>query len=160
TAEWKWRQEQLPDGEDSQKRPIIDHLPKVDPATQAQRLKYWEDVLTKLDAIPRDQLSVAEQVNYDIYRPQIQVLVASWRFRAFEMPANSDNTFWTDLGYTAQRPFRSLQDYKNWLLQMRDMPRYFHEQMDEMRAGLKRGLTPPQVTMRGRDASITAVTDA
>jgi uncharacterized protein (DUF885 family) len=42
---------------------------------------------------------------------------------------------------------------------MRDIPRYFNEQMDEMRAGLKRGFTPPRVTMQGRDASITAVTD-
>jgi uncharacterized protein (DUF885 family) len=32
--------------------------------------------------------------------------------------------------------------------------------MDEMRAGLKRGFTPPRVTMEGRDASITAVTQA
>jgi uncharacterized protein (DUF885 family) len=159
TAEWKWREEQFADGEDSQK-PIVDHLPKVDPGSQEQRLKYWEDVLSKLDAIPREQLSTPEQINYDIYRPQIQGLIASWRFRDFEMPANSDTTFWTDLGYTARRPFRTLQDYKNWLLQMRDIPRYFHEQMDEMRAGLKRGFTPPRVTMEGRDGSITAVTDA
>jgi uncharacterized protein (DUF885 family) len=32
--------------------------------------------------------------------------------------------------------------------------------MDEMRAGMKRGFTPPRVTMEGRDASITAVTEA
>ena len=43
---------------------------------------------------------------------------------------------------------------------MRDMPRYFREQMDEMRAGLARGFTPPRVTLEGRDASLTAVTEA
>jgi uncharacterized protein (DUF885 family) len=43
---------------------------------------------------------------------------------------------------------------------MKQVPRYFHEQMDEMRAGMKRGFTPPRVTMEGRDASLTAVTDA
>jgi uncharacterized protein (DUF885 family) len=43
---------------------------------------------------------------------------------------------------------------------MRDVPRYFHEQMDEMRAGMKRGFTPPRITMAGRDASITAVSEA
>jgi uncharacterized protein (DUF885 family) len=43
---------------------------------------------------------------------------------------------------------------------MRDIPRYFHEQMDEMRAGLARGFTPPQVTLQGRDGSITAVTES
>ncbi len=159
TAEWKWRQEQFADDEDSQK-PIADHLPKVDPASQDTRLKYWEDVLTKLDAIARAELSPEQQINYDVYRPQIQALIADQRFRDYEMPANSDTTFWTDLGYTARRPFRTLQDYKNWLAQLHDVPRYFHEQMDEMRAGMKRGFTPPKITMEGRDSSITAVTDA
>jgi uncharacterized protein (DUF885 family) len=159
TAEWKWREEQFADDEDAQK-PISDHLPRVDPAAQEARLRYWEEVLRKLDQIPRAELSAPERINFDIYRPQIQVLIANQRFRDFEMPANSDTTFWTDLGYTARRPFRSLQDYRNWIAQMRDIPRYFREQMDEMRAGMKRGFTPPRVTMEGRDGSITAVTNA
>ncbi|MGA2343100.1 MAG: DUF885 family protein [Steroidobacteraceae bacterium] len=159
TDEWKWRQEQFPDNEDSQK-PVQDHLPKVDPESQDARLRMWQDTLGKLDAIPRDALSPAERINYEVYRPQIETLVANLKFRDFEMPANSDTTFWTDLGYTARRPFRTLEDYRNWIAQMRDIPRYFHEQIDEMRQGLKRGFTPPRVTMTGRDASITAVTDA
>jgi uncharacterized protein (DUF885 family) len=157
--EWKWREEQFPDNEDAQK-PIQDHLPKVDPASQAMRLRTWQDVLQKLDALKRAELSPAEQINFDVYRPQIQGLIADQQFREFEMPANSDTTFWTDIGYTARRQYRSSQDYRNWIGQMRDIPRYFHEQMDEMRAGLKRGFTPPRVTLEGRDASITAVTDA
>jgi uncharacterized protein (DUF885 family) len=159
TTEWNWRSEQTPDDEDNT-RPLADHLPKVDPATQQMRLRYWEDVQHRLDNIPRARLSAREQVNYDIYREQIAVLIADQRFRDYEMPANSDTTFWTDIGYTARRPFRTLTDYQHWLGQMRDIPRYFHEQMDEMRAGLKRGFTPPRVTLQGRDASITAVTEA
>ena len=109
------------------------------------RLHYWEDVLRRVEAIPRDKLSAAEQVNYDVYRPQIEGLIANQRFRDYEMPANSDTTFWTDLGYTARRPFRRRRRItSNWIAQMRDIPRYFHEQMDEMRAGLKRGFTPPR----------------
>ena len=159
TEEWKWRQEQFPDDEDSQKR-IADHLPKVDPASQEMRLHKWQEVLGKLDAIPRAELSAAEQVNYDVYHPQVEALIADQQFREYEMPANSDTTFWTDIGYTARRQYRSLQDYRNWIGQMKDIPRYFHEQTAEMRAGLKRGFTPPRVTLVGRDASITAVTDA
>jgi uncharacterized protein (DUF885 family) len=158
SAEWTWRVEQLPDDEDSQK-PIGDHLPSVTPAAQEARLRYWLDVERKLKAIARDDLSPQERLNYDVYRPQIEVLIANQRFRDFEMPANSDTTFWTNLGYTARRPFRTSQDYRNWISQMRDVPRYFHEQMDEMRAGQKRGFTPPRVTLQGRDASITAVSE-
>jgi uncharacterized protein (DUF885 family) len=159
TSEWKWRTDQQPENEDNT-RPIADHLPKVDPATQEMRLKYWEDTLRRVDAIARASLSPPEQVNYDIYRTQLSVLIANQRFRDFEMPANSDTTFWTDIGYTARRPFRTLTDYEHWIAQMHDIPRYFHEQMDQMRAGMKRGFTPPRVTMQGRDTSITAVTEA
>jgi uncharacterized protein (DUF885 family) len=157
--EWKWRQEQFADDEDAQKR-IQDHLPKVDAAAQAQRLKMWQDVLQKLEAIPRAELSPAEQLNYDVYVPQIKALIADQQFHEYEMPVNSDTTFWTNLASTARRTYRSAQDYRNWISQMKDIPRYFHEQTEEMRAGLKRGFTPPHVTLEGRDTSLTAVTDA
>ena len=158
-AEWRWRREELPGVEDSN-QPLADHLPKVDPASQQRRLEYWEATYAKVNARAREDLSAGEQVNYDIYRAQLQVLIDNQRFRDFEMPANSDSSFWTSLGYTARRPFRTLTDYEHWIAQMRDIPRYFAEQMGEMRAGLKRGFTPPRVTLEGRDASITAVTNA
>jgi uncharacterized protein (DUF885 family) len=158
TREWKWREDQFADDEDG-KRGIVDHFPKVDPASQEARLAYWNDVMRELNAIPRAKLSREEQVNYDVYKPQIAALIASQQFRDYEMPVNSDTTFWTDIGYTASRPFKTLSDYKNYLAQLRDLPRYFDEQIAEMRAGLKRGFTPPKVTLTGRDASITAITD-
>jgi len=159
TTEWKWRTDQQPDNEDGT-RPIADHLPRVDPATQQMRLKYWEEVQRRVGAISRAGLSPKEQLNYDVYSNQIAVLITNQRFRDYEMPANSDTTFWTDIGYTARRPFRTRTDYTHWIAQMHDIPRYFHEEMDEMRAGMKRGFTPPRITMEGRDASITAVTQA
>jgi uncharacterized protein (DUF885 family) len=155
-SEWKWRTDQTPDDEDAV-RPIAEHLPHVDPATQQMRLEYWQAVVRKLDGIERARLSAKEQLNYDIYRRQVEVLIADQRFRDFEMPANSDSTFWSDIGYTARRPFRHPEDYDHWISQMQEVPRYFQEQMQEMRAGLKRGFTPPKVTMEGRDKSILAV---
>ena len=155
--EWLWRQQQIPDNEDAQ-TPIQDHLPRVDAAAQAVRLDYWQAVRDKLRRIDRAQLSPPEQLNYDVYLPQIEVLIANQRLRDFEMPVNADTTFWTDLGYTARRPFRTLQDYRHWIALLHDIPRYFHEQTQLMRAGLARGFTPPQVTLAGRDSSLTAVT--
>jgi len=68
TEEWKWRLEQFP-GLEGIEKPVPDRLPKVDPKTQDTRLKYWQDVLHKLDDVPRAQLSPEEQINYDVYRP-------------------------------------------------------------------------------------------
>ncbi len=158
TEEWKWRLEQFP-GLEGPEAPVPDHLSKEDPATQQTRLSYWQDVLRKLDEIPRAQLSPDEQINYDVYRPEIENFVADEKFRDYEMPANSDSAFWTDLGYTARRPFKSLTDYKNWIAQMRDIPRYFQEQIANMRAGLARNFTPPRPTLQGRDKSIATIAE-
>lgn len=158
TDEWKWRLQQFPNQEDSTK-PIADHLPKEDAATQELRLHYWENVLSKLDGVSRAQLSLPEQINYDIYRREIEDFVADQKFRDFEMPANSDTAFWTNFGYTARRPFKNLKDYRNWIAQMRDIPRYFQEEIANMRAGAARGLTPPRVTLEGRDKSISAIAE-
>src|SRR6266550_1151618 len=156
TEEWKWRLEQFP-GLEGVTKPVPDRLPKEDPPTQEMRLRYWQDVLHKLDDIPRAQLSPEEQINYDVYRREIENFVADQKFRDHEMPANSDSAFWTDLGYTARRPFKTLSDYKNWIAQIRDIPRYFREQIANIRAGLARGFTPPQLTLQGREKSIASI---
>ena len=159
TAEWEWRRDQLADDED-ESRPVMDHLPRVDEAAQQARLARWEAVRRELASIARDQLSPGEQLNYDVYLPQIETLIAAQRMREYQMPVNADTMFWTDVGGTARRPFRTRQDYENWIAQMRDIPRYFREQVVQMRAGLARGFTAPQVTLQGREGSLTAVTEA
>src|SRR6476646_9022063 len=158
TEEWKWRLEQFP-GLEGQSKPVPDHLPKEDPATQEMRLHHWEDVLRKCNEIPRAQLSPGEQINYDVFRPEIENSIANHKFRDYEMPANSDSAFWSNFGYTARRPFKTLIDYKNWIAQMRDVPRYFREQITNMKAGLKRGFTPPRATLQGRDKSIATIAE-
>ncbi len=40
------------------------------------------------------------------------------------------------------------------------MPRYFSEQMENMRAGLRRGFTPPRVTLAGREQALADVANA
>lgn len=156
--EWKWRLGQFP-GLQGEAKPVADRLPKEDLATQRVRLHYWEDVLRKLNGTTRAQLSPAEKINYEVYRFEIENFVADQKFGDYEMPANSDSAFWTDFGYTARRPFKSLTDYKNWIAQMRDVPRYFREQIANMRAGLTRDFTPPRTTLEGRDQSIATIAE-
>ncbi|HEX4080561.1 MAG TPA: DUF885 family protein [Rhizomicrobium sp.] len=161
TKEWAWRKEQygLRD-ETNTREPLPDHLPKMDPVAEAARLAYWEKVQTEVAAIPRADLSPKVQVDYDVYRPQIAALIADERFRDYEMPVNSDSSFYGDLAETARGNFRTVQDYRNYVKWLADVPRYFQEEIGEMRAGLRRGFTPPKVTLAGRDEAVAAVADA
>ena len=157
--EWAWRKVEFP-GRERDGAPIPDHFPKVDPASQARRLVYWQDVRKSLDAIPEKSLSQQEAVNYEVYRDQIDTLINQQKFREYEKPFNSDSSFWSSLGFTASRKFHTAQDYRNYVALLNDIPRYFREQTDEMRAGLKRGFTPPRATLVGREVSVTAIADA
>jgi uncharacterized protein (DUF885 family) len=156
--EWRWRLEQIGGGEDEQR--VRPNLPDVTPRAQQSRLRYWEQVLAELGRIDRRALSADSQLDYDVYRYQIETLAAQQRFRDWEKPLNSDSSFWGDLAYTARRPLRSEEDYRNYISMLRDMPRYFREQTANMRAGLARGFTPPRITLEGRDASLASVAQA
>ena len=160
SAEWAWRQEQSASGEDSVADQIIAHLPDVGPESQARRLAYWRDVATQLDRLDTGKLSHDNQVNLQVYRAQIAVLIAEQMFRDYEKPLNSDSAFWSDLTWDTESSFHSEQDYRNYLSQLGEFPRYFDQNIANMRAGLKRGFTPPQVTLAGRDASVSSVIDA
>ncbi len=159
--EWAWRQAQFAGGddEDVQGQPAA-RLPRVDAATQAERERYWEQVLAELDTIDPAALEGEGPVNYAVFRQQVQSLLANQRVRQWEMPFNSDSAFWTNLGFTARRPIRDVAGYERYLGQLRDIPRYFDEQIANMRAGLARGFSVPRVTLAGRDASIKDVLDA
>jgi uncharacterized protein (DUF885 family) len=159
SKEWAWRQAEFGDSEDtpSDGRRSRSHLPHEDAATHAKRLAYWTDVLKQLDGLKPASLSAPEQVNYAIYRTQIETLVADEHFHTWEMPLNSDSSFWANLAGTARRPLHTAAAYRAYIAQLNDMPRYFHEEIVDMRSGLKRGFSVPRVSLTGRDQSIADV---
>src|SRR5262249_32962024 len=63
-----------------------------------------------------------------------------------------DTFFWTD--FTPRQGFSTVAAYRAYLGRLRDVPRYFDEQIVNMRAGLARGFTVPRVSVVGRDKTI------
>ena len=115
-------------------------------------------LLDQLNAIPAAQLSPDEQVNAAIFRTVLENALADPRFRTWEMPFNSDSSFWTYLD--GAQSFGTALEYRRYIARMRDIPRYFDEQIADMRAGLARGFSVPRATLTGRDASIATFADA
>ena len=155
TREWAWRAKQQAGGEDSDVLPA--RFPDVGPAAEAEQLRYLTQVRTELSAIPVAALSPKAQVDDAVYAAQIDVLINQLKYREYEKPLTADTAFWSDIGYTARRPFKTEAEYRRYIALLNDLPRYFDQQTANMRAGLKRGFTPPRVTLAGRDASITSV---
>lgn len=152
-AEWAWRMEQFAQTRDEEGWGANgDRLPRVDAASQQARLAYWTRILRELDTIPVANLSAEERVNYAVFRTSIEAMANNIRFKGYEMPFNSDSSFWAHLA--PARGFRTADDYRRYIARMRDIPRYFDENIVNMRSGLARGFSVPRVTLAGRDTSI------
>ena len=161
-AEWNWRMQQLPgfdEDSDNSARPPANSLQDVGAEAQARRLAYLDGVLEKLDGIDPEALSAQERVNFAVYRPQIEHAAAELRFRDYEMPFNADSSFWSDLGFMAGADLRDAAAYRAYASRLRDVPRYFDQQIANMRAGLARGFSVPRAVLDGRDGSIAMVAE-
>ena len=158
-TEWAWREAEYPDEEDPAK-PIPSKLPDESEPAQARRLSYWRDVRARLGAIDPSTLGTMDRVSYAVYLAQIDALITSQVWRDWEKPFNSDSAFWSDLTGVARRTFHTEADYRNYIARLNDYPRYFADQIVNMREGLSRGFTPPKVTLRGRDLAVASVAEA
>lgn len=161
TADETWRRAQRgnENPEDEARRLPPLHMEHVDAATQAKELDHWKDVLAQLDKVDPAKLSADEHLNFEVYRAQIVSQRNAQQFREYEKPANSDSQFW-GLAPLDGRGFRTAEHYQRYLSRLNDIPLYFDENIVNMRAGMARGFTPPQVTLTGRDKSIRDVADA
>lgn len=153
TAEWDWREKEFArvPGETG-RHAADDHLPRVDAATQQKRLEYWQKTLADLDKIPLGQLSPEERLNAQVFRAVLEEQIVDVRYKTYEAPFNADTFFWTN--FTPREGYGALDEYQRYLGRLRDVPRYFDEQIVNMRAGLKRGFTVPKVSVTGRDHTI------
>lgn len=128
------------------------YLPKVDPASWAARQAHLQSVMKQLDAIPAAELSPEEAVNAAVFRAWLEEDLTDLKFKAYEAPVNSDSFFWSYLA--PQDGFQNADEYRRYIARLRDIPRYFDENVANMRAGLKRGFSVPRVTLTGRDDTI------
>jgi len=159
TAEYDWRQKQSGPSEDGPKDQAL-ALPDVGPKAQAARLARWEQVEKQLAAIKVDQLTPEQRINFAVYKGQIDAMLAEQRYRDYEKPLNADTSFWGDLAGWAREPLRDEAGARRYIAMLRDIPRYYDQQIANMRAGLKRGFTPAQITLQGRDIGVEQVAKA
>lgn len=159
-TEWAWRLGEVGTQHFWTATQVDDFLADVSPSAQERRQQYWEETLAEVREIDRDELSRASQTDYDVYIQQLEVLINQQRMRMFERPANADTSFWNELLDRGRRKLETVQHAQNFIAQLRDVPRYVEQNMENMRAGVRRGFGPSQITMKGREQTIRSVVEA
>ena len=155
-AEWAWRLDEIAQVMDGPRTRDGDRFPEVTPADWDRRRIYWRRVTADMAAIPDTDLSAEGRVNKAVLTEQLRAQVANVDWRTFEAPINSDSFFWGEV-----KPYAALEnaaEYRRYLGRLADVPRYFDENIANMRAGMARGFTVSRVTLTGRDSTIVPFT--
>jgi uncharacterized protein (DUF885 family) len=134
-----------------------DRLPHVLPADQARRLETDRAFLERLRGIDRSALSEFDAVSYDLFEFMLSQRVTLAAYREWRIPLNSDSGFYADLLqlHDLQAP-RTTKDYENYVARLADVPRYFGENIANMRQGIADGFVLPAEIIPGIASVIAA----
>jgi uncharacterized protein (DUF885 family) len=134
-----------------------DRLPSVTPADQQRRIEADREFLRRLRAMDRSALAPQEQVSYDLFDFMVSQRLALASHREWRVPLNSDSGFHADvlLLHELANP-RSTVDYERYIARLEDLPRYFDENIANMRQGLRDGFTLPAEILPGISGVVAA----
>jgi uncharacterized protein (DUF885 family) len=158
SREWEFRLREYPLFATSVGRhEYDDRLPSVAPAALERQAAATRAFLAELDAIDRGKLGAADPVDADIFRAQLQDRVADYELGVHQMPFNADSGFHTDFAQLPDDvPLATVHDYENYIARLRAWPRYVGEQIEQMRLGIRRGMTVPRAVLDGYEGTISS----
>lgn len=124
---------------------------------QARRHQFWLGIARELEDISCARLSRDNCINYRIFKSQINNFLAEYETKSYLVPLNSDWAFYSGwLRMPATTSFGSIDDYRQYLSKLHEMPVVMDEYISLMRTGLELGITQPRVILEGRDGPIKA----
>ncbi len=139
-------------GDNTQAGKLDDRSPKHLANIHQQRL----DLLNQLKALDVSSLSKDEKINKQILQYQLQNSVDMYRFHDHYLPITAESGFHAYIASISKGQFKTESDYRHYLSQLTQLPRYFEQQTHWLAEGLKAGITPPKVTLTGFEDSISA----
>lgn len=151
---FSWREEPLSASADGI-HAYDDRLAAVTPADQARRVKADEAFLRRLKGIKRAKLSREQQVSYDLFEFMVGERVKLAKYREWRAPLNSDSGFHTEILFLHQYADpKTVKDYENYIARLRDVRRYFAENIANMHEGMRDGFTLPSAILDGVSKSL------
>ena len=174
-ADWKYWVGQYPEnatmfGYPGENNRWTDYSPEA----IASRNQHLHQSLSGLEAIPRNQLPASEQLNYDLYREQLQITIDGVKYHDDVFPLQTE--FPTNLymplnqmggvqqyipDVISQMSMEKASDYRDLIARLNGIPAVIDQNIALMKVGMAQGWTPPKITMRdvAKQAAAQIVSD-
>ena len=105
------------------------------------------DFLRRAYAIDRSALPEDQQLNYELFRRQLQDAVDEHRFNGFLMPFSHRGGIQTLHNMTNRLRFETVKDYDDWLARLGNIEELIEQSIDLAEKGRKEGVIPPRILM-------------
>ena len=127
-----------------------DRLPGVSPADRERWLAAERAFLRRTEDIDRSALSVSGQTNLDLFQWILDDSISDNELNLSRIPFNTFSGFFMN-ALTASNGVAMLtaKDYEDYIARMSDIPRYFRENIDNMRDGVESDFVLPQIVIDG-----------
>lgn len=125
-----------------------DYLPNMLTADYRDELhRFYQKAADGLDQIDRSSLNTDEKVSYDVLRWETDINRAALTFREDLLPLDQFNGFHLMIGQLASgqsaQPFKTVEDYDNWLSRTTDFTGMLDTAMVRMQQGVAKGYVLP-----------------
>jgi uncharacterized protein (DUF885 family) len=138
------------------------------PAGFDARVKHLRESLATLQQFHREWLPSSEQLNFDLYHELLETAVQGLPFGDDPMPFRgvTPANRWMPMNQMggiqqgaaetlATMPHEKLSDYEDIIARLEALPAVVDQTSGNLQEGLKRGYTPPKITMRDVPKQIT-----
>jgi len=126
-----------------------DQLPKVSLADEKRRDAAARSFASRLEAIDRDDLTAADQVNYDIFDVSLRRGIRDYEFQLHLMPVTDRYGFHVEFPELPRNlSLTTVRDYENYIARLGGFAAYVTGHVELMREGVKQQMTVPSVIMQ------------
>ncbi len=105
------------------------------------------DFLRRLYAIDRNALSASDQLNYELFRRDLQSDVDEHQFKSYLIPFSHRGGVQTLNQLTSRLRFTTVQDYEDWLLRMSKIDTVIEQTIERAERGREDGFVAPAILM-------------
>ncbi|WP_323788103.1 DUF885 domain-containing protein [Psychroserpens sp.] len=126
-----------------------DQLPNVLSDEYVQQIKdYYQNYKTKLNSFDDTELTKNQQLSKQVLNWECEMSLASFAFNEDLMPINQMWSLQLNIGQlaggTSSQPFKTMEDYNNWLKRMDGYLEWMNSAEEKMKKGIELGYVLPK----------------
>ncbi|MDT5159122.1 MAG: hypothetical protein QOH51_3479 [Acidobacteriota bacterium] len=147
--EWDWTMRENPTFASTLgDRRFNDRWPDESLEANERRQQHRLQTLARLKTIDRARLAASDQLNYDLFRKDLENDIQEYGFRLYLMPVNQRGGIQSADELTELLRFQTVKDYDDWLARLRAFPAYVDQTLALMREGVRARMLWPKVTLQ------------